>query len=57
MPNKRFQLVATVSTDNAKAIRPILEKLIGQRGSFKEVNTGDADQKLKGEFHIQAELE
>jgi len=28
MANKRFVLVATVSTDNPKAIRPILEELI-----------------------------
>ena len=57
MINKRFLLVATVSTDNPEAIRPILEKLIGRHGSFKEVSTDDVDQKSKGEFLIQAEIE
>jgi hypothetical protein len=54
--NKRFLLVATVSTDNPKAIRPTLEKLIGRHGSFKEVDT-DVDQGSKGEFLIRAEIE
>jgi hypothetical protein len=57
MTNKRFVLVATVSTDNPKAIRPVLEKLVGHLGSFKEVSTEDADQNGKGEFLVQAELE
>ena len=56
MTNERFVLVATVSTDNPKAICPILEKLIGPHGSFKEVGTDDVDQKSKGEFLIQAEI-
>lgn len=54
MTNKRFLLVATVSTDNPKAIRPTLEKLIG--GSFKEVNT-NIGQGSKGEFLVQTEIE
>ena len=57
MTNKRFVLVATVSTDNPKAIRPILEKRIGRHGSFKEVSTDDVDQSSKGEFLVQAEIE
>lgn len=57
MTSKRFLLVATVSTDNPNAIRPILEKLIGLHGSFKEVSTGDVDQKSRGEFLVQAEIE
>ena len=57
MINKRFLLVATVSTDNPEAIRPILEKLIGPHGSFKEVSAEDIDQRGKGEFLIQAEIE
>jgi len=57
MTNKRFSLLATVSTHNPKAIRPVLEKLVGHVGSFKEVSTEDADRKGKGEFLVQAELE
>ena len=57
MTNKRFVLVATVSTDNPKAIRPVLEKIVGHLGSFKEVSTKDADRKGKGEFLVQAEFE
>ena len=57
MTNRRFLLVATISTDNPKAIRPVLEKLVDHVGSFKEVSTQDADRKDKGEFLVQAELE
>ena len=57
MTNTRFVLVATVSTDNPKAIRPILEELIGRYGSFEEVSTNGVDQKSKGEFLVQAEIE
>jgi hypothetical protein len=57
MTNKGFVLVATVSTEDPKAIRPVLEKLVGHVGSFKEVSTEDADRKGKGEFLVQAELE
>lgn len=57
MTNKRFQLAATISTDNPKAIRPIIEKLIGRHGSFKEGISHDVDQSNKGEFFIQAEIE
>jgi hypothetical protein len=55
--NKRFVLVATVSTANPKAIHPVLEKIVGHFGSFKEVSTEDADRKGKSEFLVQAELE
>jgi hypothetical protein len=57
MTNKRFLLVASVSTDNPKAIRSSLEKLIGRHGSVKEVSTDGVDQKGKGEFLVQAEIE
>jgi hypothetical protein len=45
----RFVLVATVSTANPKAISAVLEKLVAQFGSFKEVSTEDADRKGKSE--------
>ena len=57
MTNMRFVLVATVSTANPKAISAVLEKLVAQFGSFKEVSTEDADRKGKSEFRVQAEFE
>jgi len=57
MANKRFVLVATVNTDSPKAIRPILEELIGRHGSSKEVSTDGADQRSRGGFLVQAEIE
>ena len=57
MENKHFLLVANVSTDNPDAIRPILGKLIGPHGSFKEVNADDVEHRSKGEFLLQAEIE
>ena len=50
-------LVATVSTHNPKAIRSILEELIGRYGSFKEASTDSVDQRSRGEFLVQAEIE
>lgn len=37
MTNKRFVLVAIVSTDNPKAIRPVLEKLVGHLALSKKL--------------------
>lgn len=47
MENKRFRLVAQVSSSNPPAVRPVLEKLIAT-GSVKEAD---------GEFMIEAEME
>ena len=55
MTNKRFLLVATVSTDKLEAIRPTLEKLIGRHGSMRKVNA-EVYQMSKGEFLIEAEI-
>jgi hypothetical protein len=38
--NKEFSLVATVSTNNGKLIRPVLERLVGKR-SVKVVNANE----------------
>jgi len=53
----KIKLVAKVSTDNPPAIRPVLEKLVSPNGSLKEIKTDDAQQKGKGEFLIEAEME
>ena len=55
MTNKRFHLVATVTTENPKAVGPILENLIGGRGSFEAGTAVDSSQ--RGEFLIHAEME
>ena len=47
MVNKRFKLMARVSSSNPRAVRPVLEKLI-TKGSVKKA--GD-------EFIIEAEME
>lgn len=48
MANKRFTLSAKVSSDNPSAIKPVLEKLLGSRGSMQTTDDG---------FEIQAEFE
>jgi hypothetical protein len=49
-------LVATVSTDNPKAVRSILEALIGRQGSLEEISTEDIGKSGKAEFLIKAEM-
>jgi len=48
MAKKRFSLVASVSTDDPEAIRPVLERLVG-KGSVTKVG--------ESEFRIETELE
>ncbi len=48
MPKKKFVLSAKVSSNNPSAIKPVLESLIGNRGTIKSTDDG---------FEIQAELE
>jgi hypothetical protein len=48
MPRKKFDLSATVSSDNPSAVKPVLEKIIGSNGSIKETDDG---------FEIHARLE
>jgi len=48
MPQKKFTLLAKVSSDNPSAIKPVLGSLIGNKGTIKSTDDG---------FEIQAELE
>ncbi len=57
MSAKRFHLLATISTDNPAAIRPVLTELFGAYGTLKEVGPKEAIHGGKGEFRLDAELE
>jgi hypothetical protein len=57
MPDKNFLLVATISTDNPEAIRPVMKRLIGQDGSVKEVGPDEAKHGGRGEFLIKAKMD
>ncbi len=48
MPGKKFTLSAKVSSDNPSAIKPILERLIGTKGTLNHTSDG---------FEIFANLE
>jgi len=48
MVKKKFKLSARVSSDNPQAIKPVLERIIGDKGTVKP--TGE-------EFEVNAELE
>ncbi|HYB04042.1 MAG TPA: hypothetical protein VED17_06250 [Nitrososphaerales archaeon] len=48
MPVKKFALSATVSSDNPKAIEPVLKKLLGRNGRITTTAAG---------FQIDAELQ
>lgn len=37
MKERRFHLIATVSTDNSTATRPVLKELLGDRRAVEEV--------------------
>jgi hypothetical protein len=48
MIQKRFKLSARVSSDNPLAIKPVLERIIGNRGIIKSTGEG---------FELNAELD
>lgn len=48
MAQKKFKLSARINSDNPSAIRPILERLIGGKGSIKSIEDG---------FEVEADLE
>lgn len=48
MPQKRFKLTAKVSSDDSSAIRPAIERIIGNKGKVKATQDG---------FEISAELQ
>ena len=48
MVEKRFKLSARISSDNPPAIKPVLERIIGNEGTIKPTGEG---------FEVNAELE
>lgn len=57
MAMKRFNLVATVSTDNPDAIGPVLTALIGSQGSVDRVGASSTTTTGIGEFSVHATLQ
>ncbi len=47
MAEKRFKLVARISSDSPSAIKPVLERVIGNKGTVKPTEEG---------FEVNAEL-
>jgi len=47
MVKKRFKLSASISSDNPAAIKPVLERIIGNKGVIKSTGGG---------FEVNAEL-
>jgi hypothetical protein len=48
MVEKRFKLYARISSDNPRAIKPVLERIIGNKGNIKPTDEG---------FEVNAELD
>jgi len=48
MVRKRFKLYARVSSDNPQAIKPVLERIIGNEGTIRPASEG---------FEVTAELD
>ena len=48
MVEKRFKLSARISSDNPSAIKPVLERIIGDKGTIKPWSEG---------FEVNAELD
>ena len=48
MAQRKFRLRAGVSSDNLSAIKPILERIIADKGTIRQINQG---------FEVEAELE
>jgi len=48
MVDKRFKLSARISSDNPSAIKPVLERIVGNEGAIKPVSEG---------FEVTAELD
>jgi hypothetical protein len=50
MVKKRFKLSARISSDNPSAIKPVLERIIGDEGTIKPTSEGfEVDAELSGE--------
>jgi hypothetical protein len=48
MVDNRFKLSARISSDNPRAIKPVLERIVGNEGTIKPVSEG---------FEVTAELD
>jgi hypothetical protein len=48
MVEKRFKLFARINSDNPSAIKPVLERIIGNKGTVKPTSEG---------FEVNAELD
>jgi hypothetical protein len=48
MAHKKFRLLAQVSSDDSSAIKPCLERIIGNKGTIRETGQG---------FNVEAEFE
>ncbi len=57
MAAKRFNLIATVNTDNLALVGPVLKYFIGDRGTVEKVSSKEMPHSAKGEFRIQANLD
>ncbi len=56
MEDRLFHLTATVSTENPKAILPVLKVILGEHFRVEELLTKDIKIGEKGEFAVDAEL-
>jgi hypothetical protein len=48
MAQKKFRLCANISSDNLAVIKPVLERILTNKGTIKQTNQG---------FEVEAELE
>jgi hypothetical protein len=51
---RRFRLVARVSSDSPSAIKPILQRVVGERGEVKPIGGGF---EIRGEFEGESARE
>ncbi len=56
MANRRFRLIATVSTENPAVVLPVLKDVLGKDFRIEEMLSKDIKYGKKGEFRIEAEL-
>jgi len=50
MTSEKFRLKAKVSSDNPSAVKPVLERLIANKGTIKETEQGyEVEAELQGE--------
>ena len=50
MPERKIRLIASVSSANPSAVRPVLERIVGVNGSIRSTDDGfDVTAEFKGE--------